>query len=235
MYRSERTMSTPTIAQRLAATNLRIAQAASAAGRDPKTVRLVAVSKTVDADAVREAYAAGQRAFGENRVQELASKMANLSADCEWHMIGHLQKNKARAAVQAAWIHSVDSVDLLQRIDRIAGEEGCCPNVLLQVNITGEESKSGLSPEEVPAGVELALGCGNLNCRGFMTMAEFGADEAGLRACFAGLRELRDRMANQFGTELPELSMGMSGDFEAAIAEGATLVRIGTAIFGPRH
>jgi pyridoxal phosphate enzyme (YggS family) len=235
MYRSEPTMSTPTIAQRLAATNLRIAQVAGAASRDPQAVRLVAVSKTVDADAIREAYAAGQRAFGENRVQELADKAAVLPADCEWHMIGHLQKNKVRAAVQAAWIHSVDSLDLLQRIDRIAGEEGRRPNVLLQVNITGEESKSGLSPDGAVGAVELALGCANLTCKGLMTMAEFGADESGLRACFAGLRELRDRLASRFGAALPDLSMGMSGDFEAAIAEGATLVRIGTAIFGPRH
>ncbi len=229
-------MSNPSIEQRLAGVRERIAAAARAAGRLPETVRLVAVSKTVDAAAVGEALAAGQRAFGENRVQELAAKAAALPGDCEWHLIGHLQQNKARAAVQdAAWIHSVDSLDLLERLDRIAGEEGRRPRVLLQVNMTGEATKSGLVPEAVPAVVAAARACANLSCRGFMTMAEFEADEAALRACFGGLRRLRDEVAERCGMDLPELSMGMSGDYEIAIAEGATMVRVGTAIFGPRH
>jgi uncharacterized pyridoxal phosphate-containing UPF0001 family protein len=122
----------------------------------------------------------------------------------------------------------------LERIDRLAGEAGRCPNILLQVNITGEDSKSGMSASEVPAVLTAATACANLRCRGFMTMAEFGADEAALHACFGGLHDLRDRMVERFGVELPELSMGMSGDFAAAIADGATLVRIGTAIFGAR-
>ncbi len=236
MYRRERGMSNSTIAQRLATVQERIAAAARAAGRDPASVRLVAVSKTVDAEAVREALAAGQVAFGENRVQELANKVAALPEGCEWHLIGHLQNNKARTAVRAAsWIHSVDSLELLERLDRIAGEEGCRPRILLQVNVTGEEAKSGLAPEAVPAAVEAARACANLDCQGFMTMAEFDADEAALHACFAGLRQLRDAMAARYGMALPELSMGMSGDFEIAIAEGATLVRVGTAIFGSRH
>lgn len=229
-------MSNPSIEQRLASVRERIAEAARAAGRLPETVRLIAVSKTVDAAAVGEAHAAGQRAFGENRVQDLAGKAAALPGDCEWHLIGHLQQNKARAAVQAAaWIHAVDSLDLLARLDRIAGEEGLRPKVLLQVNLTGEATKSGLAPEAVAAVVEAARACANLSCRGFMTMAEFAADEAALRACFGGLRRLRDDLAARCGMALPELSMGMSGDYEIAIAEGATMVRVGTAIFGPRH
>ena len=229
-------MSSATIGQRLAATRARVAEAAASGGRAPDSVRVVAVSKTVEAPAIREAYGSGQRAFGENRVQELARKAGILPGDCEWHLIGHLQGNKARLAVQSAdWIHSVDSVDLLCRLDRIAGEEGRRPRVLLQVNVTGEASKSGLALPEVPLAVESAVGCAHLDCRGLMTMAEFAAEETALRAAFAALRDLRDRMAERFGVALPELSMGMSGDFEAAIAEGATMVRIGTAIFGARQ
>ncbi|MBT3286202.1 MAG: YggS family pyridoxal phosphate-dependent enzyme [Victivallales bacterium] len=228
-------MSTPKIQQRLATTQARVAEAAAEVGRPPESVRLVAVSKTVDAAAVREAYEAGQRRFGENRVQELARKVTELPDDCEWHLIGHLQKNKARAAVLAAdWIHSVDSQGLLERLDRIAGEAGRRPCILLQVNITAEESKSGFTPEELPAAVAFVVTCDHLDCQGLMTMAAFDADEGILRASFARLRNLRDAMAERFGLPLPELSMGMSGDFEAAIAEGATLVRIGTAIFGRR-
>ena len=228
-------MSTPKIQQRLATTQARVAGAATEAGRPPESVCLVAVSKTVDVAAVREAYEAGQRRFGENRVQELARKVTALPDDCEWHLIGHLQKNKARAAVAAAdWIHSVDSQELLERLDRIAGEECRRPCILLQVNITGEEAKSGFAPAELPAAVAFAATCDHLDCQGLMTMAQFDADEGTLRASFAGLRQLRDAMAERFGLPLPELSMGMSGDFEAAIAEGATLVRIGTAIFGRR-
>lgn len=229
-------MSNPCIEQSLAIVRERIAAAALGAGRSPESVRLIAVSKTVDAAAVGAALAAGQRAFGENRVQELAAKATALPEDCEWHLIGHLQKNKVRAAVQfAAWIHSVDSLDLLERLDRISGEEGRRPKVLLQVNMTGEATKSGFSPEQAALAVEAVRACGNLACRGLMTMAEFDADEVALRACFGGLRRLRDEFAARHGLALPELSMGMSGDFETAIAEGATLVRVGTAIFGSRH
>ena len=229
-------MSNPTIAQRLAAVHERIAAAAIAARRKPASVRLVAVSKTVDAAAVGEALAAGQLAFAENRVQELTAKAALLPAECEWHLIGHLQHNKARAAVRTAtWIHSVDSIELLERLDRIAAEEERRPKVLLQVNLTGEKSKSGFTPMEVLAATAVVRACTHLDCQGFMTMAGLDADEAALRACFSGLRKLRDGVAPRYGLPLRELSMGMSGDYEVAIAEGATMVRIGTAVFGPRQ
>jgi pyridoxal phosphate enzyme (YggS family) len=189
----------------------------------------------VDTDVVRAAYECGQRAFGENRVQELERKHHALPEDCEWHMIGHLQSNKARIAVQnARWIHSVDSLSLIKRLDRIAAEENAAPNFLVQVNVSGEESKYGVSPEKVPRLLEGASACGSACCRGLMTMAPFGAPSVDLHRIFGDLRRLRDRLSAEFGLELPELSMGMTADFAEAIAEGATMVRIGTAVFGPR-
>ncbi len=212
-----------------------IAESARRAGRAPESVRLVAVSKNHPAAAVLAAYAAGQRVFGENRPQELRDKRPLLPADCEWHMIGHLQSNKVRQVVQnAAWIHSVNSIDLLQRLNRIASECGGCPRILLEINMSGEVSKSGALPEAARGLLEEALRSSHLDCRGLMTMAPYEASEAELRRCFGGLRELRNRLAAEFGVPLPELSMGMSGDFGVAIEEGATLVRVGTAIFGER-
>jgi pyridoxal phosphate enzyme (YggS family) len=223
------------IPNRLEQVRRRIAESAVRAGRAPESVRLIAVSKHHPAEAVRAAYAAGQRLFGENRPQELRDKRPLLPADCEWHLIGHLQGNKARLAVQAAaWIHSVNSAELLQRLNRIAGEEAKCPVVLLEVNVSGEASKSGASPDAARGLLEEALRSPHLDCRGLMTMAPYDAPEAELRRVFGGLRELRDRLAAEFGTPLPELSMGMSDDFGIAIEEGATLVRVGTAIFGGR-
>jgi len=213
----------------------RIATAAVKAGRDPATVRLVAVSKTVPGAAIAEAYAAGQRRFGENRVQELRAKAPQLPADCEWHLIGHLQDNKVRHAVQsAAWLHALDSAERIRRVNRIAGEESRRPVVLIEVNLSGEATKFGAAGDDVRALVEEALRSPHLDCRGFMTMAPYAAPAAELHRIFGGLRELRNRLAAEFGAALPELSMGMSGDFETAIAEGATLVRVGTAIFGSR-
>jgi hypothetical protein len=223
------------VAENLQRVRERIAAAAARSGRCAADVRLVAVTKTVASEAVREAYAAGQRLFGENRVQELAVKAPALPSDCQWHLIGHLQGNKARLAVRhAAWLHALDSVDLAERVDRIALEEGKRPEVLLEVNLSGETSKFGIAAAAAPALAEAALRSPHLALRGLMTLAPYGAPEAELRRLFAGLRELRDRLAAALGVPLPELSMGMSGDFEAAIAEGATLVRIGTAIFGER-
>ena len=228
-------MSTEGLAESLAAVKGRIAAAAVAAGRTPSEVRLIAVSKTVTEAHVRAAYALGHRAFGENRVQELKGKAASLPPDCEWHLIGHLQRNKVRDAVRdASWIHSVDSVSLLQRIERIAGEEGCRPLVLIQTNVSGEETKQGVPVTGVYELVETALSCTNLECRGLMTMAPYGAAEDELRRIFRAVRQLRDDLAPRFGTSLPELSMGMSGDYETAVHEGATMVRIGTAVFGAR-
>jgi pyridoxal phosphate enzyme (YggS family) len=229
-------MSTVPVGENLEHVRGLIAAAAEAAGRPPANVRLVAVSKTVDCDRIGLAREAGQRDFGENRAQDLQRKSGLLPEDCRWHMIGHLQRNKVRAVVTCArWIHSVDSVPLVHRIGRIAGEEGRTPDILLQVNVSGEESKYGVEPSAAEAVLEAALGTANLNVRGLMTMAPFGAGSAACRRCFAGLRLLRDRLAGAFGCDLPELSMGMSADFSEAIAEGATLVRIGTAIFGARQ
>ncbi len=223
------------IPNRLGEVRRRIAEAAARSGRAPESVRLVAVSKNHAADAVRAAYAAGQRLFGENRLQELRGKRPLLPADCEWHMIGHLQGNKARLAVQeASWIHSASSAELLRRLGRIAGEEARRPSVLLEVNVSGEASKSGAAPEAARELLEEALRSPHLECRGLMTMAPYDAPESELRRVFGGLRELRDRLAAEFGVPLPELSMGMSDDFATAIEEGATLVRVGTAIFGER-
>ena len=228
-------MNTGPVARNLDELEERIARAAEGAGRSPSDIRIVAVSKTVDADHVREAYEWGQRAFGENRVQELTRKAPLLPEDCEWHMIGHLQRNKVRPALQnAAWIHSADSTALIERIERIAEDEDVTPRILLQLNVSGEESKYGIPPDKAPELLETALNCRRLECRGLMTMAPYECPEKRLHEIFAALRTQRDRLARNFDCSLAELSMGMSGDFETAIAEGATLVRIGTAVFGNR-
>lgn len=212
-----------------------VAAASAAASRRPGEVRLLAVSKTFPAADIAELYALGCRAFGESRVPELEEKAATLPADIEWHLIGQLQSNKVRRAVKvAAVIHSVDSVALLERIDRIAGEEGKQPAVLLEVNISGEASKSGLLPAELKDTARFAAGLANLKFKGLMTIAPADADEAELHRIFGELRRRRDELAQSLGIALPELSMGMSGDYAPAIAEGATLVRIGSSIFGNR-
>lgn len=222
------------IAENLHQIHARMAVALAQSGRSAGAVRLIAVSKTFPAEAIAEAHAAGQIQFGENRVQELIDKAPRLPTDCEWHLIGHLQQNKVRQALTyAAWIHSVDSLRLLNRINLLATEMGVTPGILLEVNVSGEESKFGLAPDAVEAVLEAGRG-GPARCRGLMTVAPLEASTSELRAVFAGLRRLRDRLAGNTGLELPELSMGMSSDFEIAIAEGATLVRVGSAIFGRR-
>ncbi|HET7636091.1 MAG TPA: YggS family pyridoxal phosphate-dependent enzyme [Candidatus Limnocylindria bacterium] len=217
----------------------RLRRAAAAAGRDPDGFRIVAVSKGMPVEAVRAARQAGLHRFGENRVQEALAKIAALS-EAEWHLVGHLQSNKARAAARAfAMIHSVDSLPLLRRLEKIAHDEGLRPVLLLQVNVTAEASKSGFAAERLASetarpGSELLTLLRQLRhvrVEGLMTIAAADRDA---RQTFATLRELRDRLSDSLGTLLPELSMGMSGDAEAAVAEGATLVRIGTALFGPR-
>jgi len=213
----------------------RIVSAAQNAGRDPKSVKLIAVSKTFPAEAVQSAYDAEQRLFGENKVQDLALKNATLPKDIEWHMIGHLQSNKAKLAVENAdYIHAVDSVKLLKKIDRLAGELGLSPKALLEINVSGEESKFGADSELVKELAQAASQCENITIAGLMTMAPFGVPEDELRFVFSSLRKLRDSLQTEFGLNLPELSMGMSGDFEIAIEEGATMVRVGTSIFGRR-
>lgn len=220
--------------QRLQAVRETIARAAADAGRAPENVRLLAVSKTFPAAAVRTAYDAGLRRFGENKIQELELKKPQLPADIEWHFIGHLQSNKAARAVELAdWIHSVDSPKLLNRLDRLAGECGRRPVILLEVN-SGEAEKSGVDYAELPELAAAAAGAEHLDWRGLMTMAPLCDDPAVWRRAFEKLRAARDELEATLAVKLPELSMGMSGDFPTAIACGSTMVRIGSALFGRR-
>ena len=225
------------IKTQLEETKLRISQAAGKSGRDPGEVKLVAVSKTFPVEAVIEAFNCGQRLFGENRVQEMASKFNQLPCDIEWHLIGHLQSNKTASAVKVShMIHAVDSEDLIVRINRISGDLRKKQKILLEINISREDSKFGLRDETVIFKcAECALKSPDVDLNGLMTMAPYGAPECELRRIFSGLRELRNKIESAFFAKLPELSMGMSGDYETAIAEGATIVRIGTAIFGKRN
>ncbi|MFL6255126.1 MAG: YggS family pyridoxal phosphate-dependent enzyme [Pyrinomonadaceae bacterium] len=220
----------------------RIKRAARRAGRDPAEVKLVAVSKTHPAALVREAAAsAGLRDFGENRVQEAESKIEELKAetpDLRWHLIGHLQPNKARRAARLFdLIHTVDSVALLERLERICAEEGReLLEVLVQVDLAGESSKSGATVEELPALFEVFGRGARVRCRGLMILPPFFEEVEKVRPFFQRLREIRDEWGARgaFGVGAGELSMGMSHDYEAAIEEGATLVRVGTAVFGER-
>ncbi|MCP3965438.1 MAG: YggS family pyridoxal phosphate-dependent enzyme [Lentisphaerae bacterium] len=223
------------IKENLQEINERIESATKKTGREPDSVRLVAVSKYFPLEAILAAYDCGQLVFGENRVQEMVDKAKVLPEDIKWHMIGHLQSNKVKATVECATcIHSADSVKLLQRIDRLAGECGTTPDVLLEFNMSGEESKFGIDASLASKLATAAAKCKNVKVTGLMTMAPFGVPEDELNNVFGGLRELRDQISKESGLKLPELSMGMSGDFETAIGQGATLVRIGTAIFGKR-
>lgn len=214
----------------------KIAEAARTCGRDPEEVKLLAVSKTFPVEDVKAAYDAGQRIFGENRVQELEEKTGKLPDDIKWHLIGHLQSNKVRKAVEnSALIHSVDSLKLARKIDKVAGECGKKQKILLEINVSGEDSKFGVAvQDEAVKLAEEVAGLENIELLGLMTMAPFGADEDELKEIFASLRHLRERIEEQLKIQLPELSMGMSSDYQAAIEEGATMVRIGTAIFGKR-
>jgi pyridoxal phosphate enzyme (YggS family) len=228
------------IAANLAAVRARIARAAAAAGRDPDAVRLVAVSKTFGLDAIRAAIDAGQREFGENRVQEALPKIEAIAAthpDVRWHLIGHLQSNKARKAGRPLdAIHSIDSLDLLRRIDEAAAESRRHPEILVQVDLAGEATKFGAPPDEARAIVRAALDAKAARLVGLMTLPPFYDDPVAARPIFARLRAFRDALAAEGvpAGRLAELSMGMSHDFEAAIAEGATIVRVGSAIFGAR-
>ena len=210
-------------------------ETAASAGRDGE-VKLLAVSKTFPASDVLEAYNAGQKEFGENRVQELEQKVPVLPKDIVWHLIGHLQSNKAaKAAELADWVHSVDSVKLVNKLSDAAQKAGKTLNILLEVNVSGEESKYGIrSKEDLYQVAEAALSASAIQWKGLMTMAPAAAEGEELRQVFAGLRQMRDELEQKYSVSLPELSMGMSGDYPAAIVEGATIVRIGTAIFGGR-
>jgi pyridoxal phosphate enzyme (YggS family) len=222
----------------LAAVRARIDAAARAAGRRSTDVRLVAVSKTFSVEAVRAAYDAGQRDFGENKVQEALQKIA-ASADLEirWHLIGHLQSNKAKkAAGTFAAIHTIDSIDLLRRVDAAAAEQGAAPDILIQVDLAGEATKFGASETDVPAIARAAAECRAARLKGLMLIPPWSEDAERTRPYFARLRALRDQLVADGidAASVGELSMGMSHDFEVAIQEGATLVRVGTAIFGKR-
>ena len=217
--------------------NARIAAAAAKSGRTAADVEIVAVTKTHGPDGVREAWEAGLRIVGENKVQEAAWKRPLAVGGPDWHLIGHLQKNKVRPALELfSCLHSVDSVSLIERLQRVAEEIGARPSILLEVNMSGERSKDGMRPDDVPAAVERALACPNLTLEGFMTMAPFvPADKVEeTRPVFAGLRELRDAMEAEFGASFPRLSMGMTNDYRVAVEEGATWIRLGTLLFGER-
>ncbi len=217
----------------------RIARAAEAAGRDPTDVGLVAVSKTVPPSRIREAFAAGQRRFGENRVQEAAEKIRGWPADLprpEWHLIGHLQTNKARLAAELFdLVHSVDSNRVLGALSRHAAALGRELPVLLEVHLSEEPTKSGFVPEELTGVIEAAADLPAIRVEGLMTIAPQSATGEAARPYFRRLRELRDSLGERYpDLQLRHLSMGMTDDFEAAIAEGATLVRLGRAVFGER-
>lgn len=226
------------VAANLQSVRSQIDAAARRAGRDPSDVRLVAVSKTFGADHVRAAWAAGQRDFGENKVQEALQKIAETSdIEIRWHLIGHLQSNKAKkAAASFACIHSVDSVDLLKKLDAAAGEQGASPEVLVQIDLAGEDTKFGAGADEARRIMDAALGARAVRAAGLMLIPPWNEDQEQTRPWFVQLRELRDRWLAEGipAAALRHLSMGMSHDFEAAVEEGATLVRVGTAIFGKR-
>lgn len=224
------------IPEQLEEVRQRIAYSVAKAGREPDSVKLIAVSKTFPVEAVEKAYGVDQRLFGENKIQELEVKVPAMPGDVEWHLIGHLQSNKAVKAVALAdYIHAVDSEKLVKRIDRLAGEAGTAPKFLLEINVSGEESKFGITDQnDALALAKAAAECEHAQFVGLMTMAPYGASKDQLRNVFSGLRELRDTMERELELTLPELSMGMSSDFEIAIEEGATFVRVGTAIFGKR-
>lgn len=215
----------------------RIARAAERAGRKADDVTIVAVSKTFPAEAIRAGYEAGLRDFGENRVQEFEGKRAKLGdLDATWHMIGHLQSNKARRAAQIFdRVDSVDCLSLAQKLDSAAGEFGTRLRVLIELHLGGEETKSGVEEADLAALAEGVAALGHLELLGMMTIPPYFEEPERVRPYFRRLRELRDELSRKLGRALPVLSMGMSHDFEVAVEEGATEVRIGTAIFGARR
>ena len=214
----------------------KIAAAAKRSGRSPDGVEIVAVTKTHGADVVNEAWDAGLAIVGENKVQEAAWKKPASVSGPSWHLIGHLQGNKVRHALNLFdFIHSVDTVKLADRIETIAESIGASPHILLEVNVSGEKSKSGMKPEEVePAVRHIMESCPRITLEGFMTMAPFSENPEDSRPYFRRLRELRDELEKKLSIGLPRLSMGMSGDYEVAVEEGATWVRLGTVLFGER-
>ncbi len=223
------------IAERLQRVRDRISAACDRAGRDPGSVRLIAVSKTVPIAGVAEALAAGQTHFGENRVQEALAKMAEAGPGATWHLVGHLQKNKARHAVGAfALIHGLDDRELAFELDRRAAARSTRQPVLVQANLSGEATKRGSDEDGLLPLLTAVADLPHLELRGLMIVPPPVDDPELSRPWFRGLKQLRDRAASLLGRPLPELSMGMTDDFEVAIEEGATMVRVGRAIFGER-
>ncbi len=231
-------MTGSTIAANLAVVRGRLEQAARTAGRTPADIRLVAISKTFPPDAVREAFAAGQVDFGENRVQEALQKIrATAELHSRWHLVGHLQTNKARKVVGPfAYVHSVDSLELLARLDQAAAAERTSPKLLIQVDMAGETTKFGAGEGELPALFEAAGRLRSAQVVGLMALPPYAEDPEESRPWFARLREIRDGLVRSGvpASQLCELSMGMSHDFHVAVEEGATIVRVGTAVFGTR-
>jgi hypothetical protein len=228
------TQSGPDVAAALEEVRGRIRAVLAKAG-DPREVTLVAITKTVPLALIEAAHAAGQRVFGESRVQEAETKIRDFPGQASWHMVGHLQSNKVKTAVRLFdCIHSVDSLRLLEEIDRRAAEAGRTPEILIEVNTSGEARKFGVSPEEAPKLVEEAFRRPHLRASGLMTVGPLGGDPKKTREAFRRLRDLRDALSPRHPT-LVHLSMGMTSDYPLAIEEGSTMLRIGTAIFGPRE
>ncbi len=223
------------IADNLELVQSRIAAAAEKSGRTSADIQLIAVSKKQDAEKVRAAFEAGQAVFGESRVQEARAKIPLLPAAVRWQFIGHLQKNKIRHALPLFELyHSVDSLALATEMDRIASEEGVRPRVLLEVNVAGESSKIGFAAASLRSEMEQLLRLSRLEIEGLMTIPPMATDAEDSRQFFAAVCKLRAELEAEFHVQLPQLSMGMSTDYEVAIEEGATIVRVGTAIFGGR-
>ena len=205
------------------------------AGRRADEVEIIGVTKTHGPDVVRKAWEAGIRILGENKVQEAGAKIPECVSGPEWHLIGHLQRNKARPALELfSVIHSVDSLRLAEQLERVAEEAGHRPQILLEINVSGEASKDGLRPEQAREVIDYLMSCRSLTWTGLMTLAPFCPDPEQTRPVFAALRELRDRWERDYGIGLPHLSMGMSNDYRIAVEEGATWLRLGTALFGQR-
>jgi pyridoxal phosphate enzyme (YggS family) len=226
----------PSIAKNLETVRAVISQAERSSGRASGTVELIAVSKTHPPDVIQEAVEAGQLLFGENKTQEAKAKIPELPSKLRWHLIGHLQSNKVRVALPLfELIHGVDSVELLGQIQSNAKQHGLYPKVLLQVNVAGESSKFGFAPDGLLSGLEAISQIDRVEILGLMTIPPLSPSPEDSRKYFIRLRELRDRIEKELKFGLPHLSMGMSGDYRIAVEEGATLVRVGTAIFGERR
>lgn len=223
------------ITDNLDAVETRIRASLERSGRGSETVTLVAVTKTFPVDTVRDVIRAGVLDIGENRVQELVAKASEITAPCRWHLVGPLQRNKAGKVVGLVHlIHAIDGVPIAQTVDRIARERGLRARVLLEVNTSGETSKYGVSPEEAARAADEIAALANLDWQGLMTIGPLGGDADAARACFRRLASLAAELRTRTGLALPELSMGMSDDFEAAIEEGATILRLGRVLTGER-